>query len=94
LYYASVAGIFRAFSAVSGEYVMNGRVLGYLLLGLAGLLYVAVAASVFAVLYALTVRTTLAAVESAFGTLVATILLLVLARKCWEAGKKRIGINT
>ena len=70
---------------------MNVRVLGYLLLGLAVLLYIVSAATGFAVLYALTVTTTLAAVESAFGTFVILIMLLVFARKCWDSGKKRLG---
>lgn len=67
---------------------MNDRVGAYLWLGIAVLLYVVCAATAFAVLYALTVTTTLAAIESAFGTFVILILLLVGARKCWEKGKK------
>jgi hypothetical protein len=67
---------------------MNDRVKGYLLMSLAVLIYLACAATGFAVLYALTVRTTLAAIESAFGTFVILILMLVGARKCWENGKK------
>ncbi len=70
---------------------MNERVAGYLLQGLAVLLYAVCAATGFAVLYALTVTTTLAAIESAFGTFVILILLLVGARKCWQNGKKRLG---
>jgi hypothetical protein len=69
---------------------MNDRVKGYLLMSLAVLLYVIAAVTGFAVLYALTVRTTLAAVESAFGTFVILILMLVGARKCWDSGKKRL----
>lgn len=69
---------------------MNDRIKGYLLMSLAVLIYAFSAATGFAVLYALTVRTTLAAVESAFGTFVILILMLVGARKCWEAGKKRL----
>jgi high-affinity Fe2+/Pb2+ permease len=56
---------------------------------LAVLLYIVSTATAFAVLYALTVETTLAAVESAFGTFVILIMLLVFARKCWE--KERAG---
>ena len=67
---------------------MNARVKAYLLMSLAVLLYGVGAVTGFAVLYALTVRTTLAAVESAFGTFVIMILLLVFARKCWDSGKK------
>lgn len=70
---------------------MNDRIVGYLLLALAVLFYLVSAATGFAVLYALTVRTTLAAVESAFGTFVILILLLVFARKCWEKGKSKLG---
>ncbi len=70
---------------------MNDRVKGYLWLGLAGLLYVVCAATAFAVLYALTVTTTLAAIETAFGTYVIFILLLVFARNCWQTGKKLLG---
>lgn len=70
---------------------MSGRVPGYLWLGLAVVLYAASAATAFAVLYALTVRTTLAAIESAFGTFVLLIMLLVFARKCWEKGKLLLG---
>lgn len=69
---------------------MNDRVKGYLLMSLAVLLYATSAVTGFAVLYALTVRTTLAAVESAFGTFVILILMLVGARKCWDSGKKRL----
>ena len=68
---------------------MNDKVKSYLLMSCAVLLYAISAVTGFAVLYALTVRTTLAAVESAFGTFVIMILLLVFARKCWESGKKR-----
>jgi hypothetical protein len=69
---------------------MNDRVSGYLLLGLALLLYLAGAASFVAMLLALLVKTTLAAVESAFGTMVLGVLLFVFAKKTWEAGKSRL----
>ena len=72
---------------------MSDRVRGYLLLGSSLLLYLAGGAAFIAMLRALTVRTTLAAVETAFGSLVICILLLVLARKAWESGKKRTGTN-
>jgi hypothetical protein len=70
---------------------MSDRMVAYLWRALAVLLYIVSAATGFAVLYALTVRTTLAAVESAFGTFVILILLLVFARKCWEKGSKGQG---
>jgi len=69
---------------------MNDRMLGYVLLVAAVMLYIVGAATAFAALYALTVTTTLAAIESAFGTFVLLIMLLVLARKCWDNGKKRL----
>lgn len=68
---------------------MSDKTKGLLLMSLAVLLYGVSAATAFAALYALTVRTTLAAIESAFGTFVILILLLVFARKCWDSGKKR-----
>ena len=73
---------------------MNDRGLAYLLLGLPAVLYIASAATAFAAIYALTVPTTLAAVESAFGTFVILIMLLVFARKCWDSGKKRLGAKS
>ena len=68
---------------------MRHAISDYLLLTLAVLLYLAAAASILAALHALTVRTTLAAVESAFGTLVIAIVLLLLARKAWRKGKNK-----
>ena len=69
---------------------MSGRIQGGLWLGLAIVLYASSAATAFALIYAFTVRSTLAAVESAFGTFVLLIMLLVFARKCWEKGKNLI----
>ena len=51
------------------------------------LLHAAALAAFVATLQALTVGSTLAAVESAFGTFVLAILLMVFARKAWTAGK-------
>lgn len=73
---------------------MRTPIPGYLWLGLAVTLYLISAATAFAVLYALTVRTTLAAVESAFGTFVIFIMLLVFARKSWEKGRKYFASGT
>lgn len=72
---------------------MSNRVKGYLLMGLSVLLHLAGAAAFVAMLRALTVSTTLAAIESAFGSLVICILLMVLARRAWDSGKKRTGMN-
>jgi hypothetical protein len=72
---------------------MTERVLGYLLMGLSVLLYLAGGTAFVAMLRALTVSTTLAAIESAFGSLVICILLAVLARWTWDSGKKRTRIN-
>ena len=64
--------------------------LGYLLVGLSAVLYLISAATFVAMLRALTVTSTITAIESAFGTLVIGILLLVLARKAWLSGKSRL----
>ena len=53
---------------------MSNRVKGYLLMGLSVLLHLAGVAAFVAMLRALTVSTTLAAIESAFGSLVICIL--------------------
>jgi hypothetical protein len=68
---------------------MSERMLGYLLAALAGLLYLVSVATFVAMVRALTVTSTVTAIESAFGTMVIGILLLVLARKAWLAGKSR-----
>lgn len=64
--------------------------LGYLLVGLSALLYLVSVATFVAMLRALMVTSTITAIESAFGTLVIGILLLVLARKAWLSGKSRL----
>lgn len=69
---------------------MTDKMIGYLLLALALLIYIVCAASFFAMAQALLVTSTISAIESAFGTLVIGILLLVFGRKSWQAGKRRL----
>lgn len=69
---------------------MRGRMPGLLWKALSIVLYVLSAATAIATLYALTVRTTLAAVESAFGSFVLLILLLVFARRSWDKGRANL----
>lgn len=69
---------------------MNRKLPGYLMLALSSLLYLIGAACIVATVHALTVRTTLAAIESAFGTLVIAILILLLARKAWHGARSRL----
>lgn len=59
-----------------------------LLISLSLLLYVLAGVALFAMLRALAVQDTLAAVESAFGSLVIGIFLLVLARRAFRAGRE------
>jgi predicted membrane protein len=66
------------------------QVKGILLLALSGALFAVAAAALFAMLRSLGVQSTLSAIESAFGSLVIAILLLVLARKTFLAGKARL----
>lgn len=66
------------------------RFAGLVLLLAAGLLGMASLAAFVAMIRALMVPTTLAAIESAFGSLVITLLLLVLSRKSWGAGRVRL----
>jgi hypothetical protein len=69
---------------------MTDKMMGYLLLALSLLIYVVCAATFLAMLQALTVSSTISAIESAFGTFVIGILLLVLGRKSYNAGKRRL----
>jgi hydrogenase-4 membrane subunit HyfE len=69
---------------------MSDKMMGYLLLTLSVLIYVVCAATFLAMLQALTVSSTISAIESAFGTFVIGILLLVLGRKSYKAGKRRL----
>jgi ABC-type microcin C transport system permease subunit YejB len=51
-------------------------------------------ATLVAMSRSLTVSTTLAAIESAFGSFVLAIILLVAARKLFDAGLKRLKTDT
>jgi len=65
-------------------------VVGYMLLLVSLLLHMAALAAFAAVVQALAVSSTLTAIESAFGTLVLALLLLLFARRCWWAAKSRM----
>ncbi len=69
---------------------MADQTVGYLLLALSMIIYLICGATFFAMLHALTVTSTISAIESAFGTFVIGILLLVLGRKTYQAGKRRL----
>jgi len=68
---------------------MKRSVSGWLLLAFSVVLHIAALAAFVAMLQALTVSSTISAVESAFGTFVLLILLMVFARQSWQAGKIR-----
>lgn len=69
---------------------MNGKFSAYLLLGLAALVAVLALLTLVAFVRAFTVGTTLAAIESGFGTFVLLIILMVAARRLFDAGLKRL----
>ncbi len=69
---------------------MTDQTIGYLLLGLSGVIYLVCAATFVAMLQALMVTSTISAIESAFGTFVIGLLLLLFGRKSWVAGKRRL----
>jgi|GEM_PF-1589824 len=69
---------------------MRNNIIGYGLLALSMLLFVLCGATFFAMLQALTVSSTISAIESAFGTLVGGILLLAMGRKAYNAAKTRL----
>ena len=69
---------------------MTDQMIGYLLLGLSVVIYLVCGATFVAMLQALAVSSTISAIESAFGTCVIGILLAVLGRKSYKAGKKRL----
>lgn len=63
---------------------------GILFMLLSGALFAVAGAALFSMIRALTVEDTLSAVESAFGSLVVAILLLILARKTFLTGRARL----
>lgn len=75
--------------SIERKYMAN-QTIGYLLLVLAVIIYLICGATFLAMLHALTVTSTISAIESAFGTFVIGILLLVLGTKSYQAGKKRL----
>jgi uncharacterized sodium:solute symporter family permease YidK len=69
---------------------MTDQMIGYLLLGLSLVIYLVCGAAFVAMLQALAVSSTISAIESAFGSFVIGILLLVLGGKSYQAGKRRL----
>lgn len=69
---------------------MLNKIIPYCIIAAAGLVFLLACASLVAMLRALTVSTTLAAIETAFGTFVLAIILLVSARRLYDAGLKRL----
>lgn len=69
---------------------MTNQIIGYLMIVVSILLYLVSASALVAMIYAFTVNTTIAAVESAFGSLVIGLVFLVMARFTFLAAKKRI----
>lgn len=63
---------------------------GFLLMGLAVFIYAAAAASFLSLFMALQIPDTVVAIESAFGSFVITIGLLVLGKKVFGSAKARL----
>lgn len=66
------------------------RLAGFLLLTCTFILSLMGAAAIFAAVHALTVKSTLPAIESAFGSTVIAIGLLITARVCFKAATRRL----
>ncbi len=69
---------------------MTNQIIGYLMLVSSVLLYLVSAAALIAMVYAFTVNTTIAAVESAFGSMVIGLIFFVMAKFTFRAAKNRI----
>jgi len=69
---------------------VTNQIIGYLLIVLSSLLYLISGVALLAMVFALTVNTTIAAVESAFGSLVIGFIFFALAKSAFRAAKKRI----
>lgn len=69
---------------------MRRKLIGYFCMMVAALLLVLAVLTLLAMLRALTVSTTLAAIESAFGSLVLCLLFLLGAGKLKRAGLARL----
>ena len=66
------------------------KIIAYLLIGFAYLLYLVSAGIFIDYIYSLTIRDTLTAMENAFGKLVILIFMLVLAKFSLKAGKNKL----
>lgn len=73
---------------------MKHKLLAWLFIVAALVSLVLALATLVAMSRSLTVSTTLAAIESAFGSFVLAIMLLVAARKLFDAGLKRLKTGT
>lgn len=69
---------------------MSDKIIGYLLIVLSALLYLLFAVALLAMVYAFTVNTTIAAVESAFGSMVIGFLFFAMAKYTYRSAKKRL----
>lgn len=69
---------------------MTQKLIAWSCLGLALVLLLLAGLTLAAMVQALLVTSTLAAVESAFGSFVLCILLLLAARKCRDIGRARL----
>ncbi len=69
---------------------MTNQFFGYFLIVISALLYLLSGAALLAMVYAFTVNTTIAAVESAFGSLVISFIFFAMAKRVFRAGKSRI----
>ncbi|MCW8193440.1 hypothetical protein F6455_01405 [Proteobacteria bacterium 005FR1] len=66
------------------------RIVGYLLLILAPTLLLSAVATFYSAIQAITVQSTLVAVESFIGTLVIAVAMLILARISFRSGMRRL----
>ena len=66
------------------------KIIAYLLIGFAFLLYLISAGIFIDYIYSLTIRDTVTAMENAFGKLVILVFMLVLAKFSLTAGKNKL----
>jgi hypothetical protein len=69
---------------------VSDQIIGYLLIVLSALLYLLFAVALLAMVYAFTVNTTIAAVESAFGSMVIGFLFFAMATSAYKPTLKVI----
>ena len=69
---------------------MSNQIIGYLLIVISSLFYLLFGVALLAMVYAFTVNTTIAAVESAFGSMVIGFIFFAMAKFSYRAAMKRI----